>query len=88
MDKLWGYFYEDTYLFIRLYGPTVIKNLDQSLLDISNAFNTLSDTFLINFYGFDKVYSKFGTFTKEIEKHLEIHPEFLHKRFELYIWAI
>ena len=76
--------YEDAYLFIRLYGPTVISNLDYSLLKISNAFNTLSDSFLINFYGFDKVYSEFETFVGEINEHLKVDPEFLRARFELY----
>ena len=76
--------YEDAYLFIRLYGPTVISNLNYSLLEISNAFNTLSDAFLINFYGFDKVYSEFETFVGEINEHLKVDPEFLRARFELY----
>lgn len=76
--------YEDAYLFIRLYGPTVISNLNYSLLEISNAFNTLSDTFLINFYGFDKVYSEFETFVEEMNEHLKVDPEFLRARFKLY----
>jgi len=37
--------YEDAYLLIRLYGPTIIRQLDGSLLKISNAFNMLSDIF-------------------------------------------
>ena len=76
--------YEDAYLFISLYGPKVISNLNYSLLKISNAFNTLSDTFLINFYGFDKVYSEFEMFEGEINGHLKVDPEFLRARFELY----
>jgi len=76
--------YEDAYLFVRLYGPSVINNLDYSLLKISNAFNTLSDTFLINFYGFDKVYSEFETFVGEINTHLKVNPTFLRARFKLY----
>jgi len=76
--------YEDPYLFIRLYGPTVIDNLNDSLLTISNAFNTLSDTFLINFYGLDRVYSEFDEFIENIKTHLKIDPEFLQARFNLY----
>ncbi len=76
--------YEDAHLFTRLYGQTVISNLNYSLLEISNAFNTLSDTFLINFYGPDKVYSEFETFVEEMNKHLKVDPEFLRARFELY----
>jgi hypothetical protein len=76
--------YEDAYLLIRLYGPYIIRDLDKSLYEISNAFNMLSEIFLINFYGSEKVFAEFEGFTKEVKNNLEIDPDFLNKRFELY----
>jgi len=77
--------YEDSYIFINLFGPSVIATLDSSLKTIMHGFLPVTEVFLISFYGWDKVYCPFEQFTSRIERVLKVKPSPLISRFEEYL---
>jgi len=76
--------YEDSYIFINLFGPSVISRLDSSLRTIVLGFLPVAEVFLISFYGWDRVHPEFLTFSNRIVRHLKIEPTSLITRFAEY----
>ncbi|MFX1296822.1 MAG: hypothetical protein ACFFD2_18445 [Promethearchaeota archaeon] len=76
--------YEDSYLFFRLYGESVKKNLDFSLKRISFGYLVQIEFFLIKFFGWKSLKLQFDTFNRELEQNLEIKPTNLSQRFIIY----
>jgi hypothetical protein len=76
--------YEDSYIFINLFGPSVISRLDSSLRTIVLGFLPVAEVFLISFYGWDRVHPEFITFSNRIVRHLKAEPTSLITRFEEY----
>jgi len=76
--------YEDSYIFINLFGPAVISMLDSSLKRIVQGFFPFAEVFLISFYGWDIVHDQFRQFSQRIVRNLKIEPSSLISRFEEY----
>ena len=76
--------YEDSYIFINLFGPSVISRLASSLKTIVLGFLPVAEVFLISFYGWDRVHPEFLTFSNRIVRHLKTEPTSLITRFEEY----
>jgi uncharacterized membrane protein YfbV (UPF0208 family) len=76
--------YEDSYIFINLFGPSVISRLDFSLKRIVQGFFPVAEVFLISFYGWERVHAEFLTFSSRVIRHLRIGPASLNARFEEY----
>ena len=76
--------YEDSYLFIRLYGESVKNNLDYSLERISFGYMVQIEFFFIKLFGWEQVEPQFNTFYEELEQNLGICPVNLTKRFSIY----
>lgn len=76
--------YEDSYIFINLFGPAVISMLDSSLKRIVQGFMPVAEVFLISFYGWGTVHDQFGQFSSRVEHILKITPSLLISRFEEY----
>ena len=76
--------YEDSYIFINLFGPVVISMLDSSLRRIVQGFLPVAEVFLISFYGWEKVHDQFQQFSYRIDRHLKIQPSSLITRFGKY----
>lgn len=76
--------YEDSYIFINLFGPSVISMLASSLSTIVVGFLPVAEVFLISFYGWDRVHAEFLTFSNRIVRHLKIEPTSLITRFAEY----
>ena len=76
--------YEDSYIFINLFGPSIISGLDSSLRRIVPWFCPVAEVFLISFYGWDRVHKQFKQFASHTEQHLEVRPSSLISRFEEY----
>lgn len=76
--------YEDSYIFINLYGSSVIEMLDRSLRNIASAFCTFSEIFVICFFGWDKVHDQFTRFGFHMPGTLNVYPASLFARFEEY----
>ena len=76
--------YEDSHIFINLYGPRVIEMLDASLKTIVSTFCTVIELFLICFYGWDKVNDQFNQFQFRLPGTLKIYPYSLATRFGEY----
>jgi hypothetical protein len=76
--------YEDSYIFINLFGPSVISRLASSLKTIVLGFLPVVEVFLISFYGWDRVHPEFLTFSNRIVRHLKTEPTSLVTRFEEY----
>ena len=76
--------YEDSYIFINLFGPGVISRLDSSLKRIVQGFLPVAEVFLISFYGWDRVHTEFLTFSNRVVHHLKTEPSSLITRFGEY----
>lgn len=76
--------YEDSYIFINLFGPRVISILDSSLKRIVQGFLPVAEVFLILFYGWGMVYDQFKQFSSRVEHILKVRPSSLIMRFEEY----
>jgi len=76
--------YEDSYIFINLFGPSIISGLDSSLSRIVPWFCPVAEVFLISFCGWNIVQEQFKQFASHIEQHLEVRPSPLISRFEEY----
>ena len=76
--------YEDSYLFFRLYGDSVKRNLDSSLTIINFGYLVHVEFFLIKLFGWDSLEPQFITFINEIIQNLDIEPTHLIKRFNIY----
>jgi len=76
--------YEDSYIFINLFGPRVISMLASSLKTIVSGFLPIAEVFLICFYGWDKIRPEFLTFSNRVMHHLKTEPTSLTARFEEY----
>ncbi len=76
--------YEDSYIFINLFGPNVILMLDSSLKRIVQGFVPVAEVFLISFYGWSTVHDQFKQFSWRVEHNLKVTPSLLISRFEEY----
>jgi len=76
--------YEDSYIFINLFGPGVISMLDSSLKRIVQGFIPVAEVFLISFYGWGRVHTEFLAFSHRVVRHLKIEPSSLITRFGEY----
>jgi hypothetical protein len=76
--------YEDSYIFINLFGPAVISMLDSSLKRIVQGFFPVAEVFLISFYGWGRVHDQFEQFSSRVERILKVTPSSLISRFETY----
>lgn len=76
--------YEDSYIFINLFGPRVISMLASSLKTLVSGFLPIAEVFLICFYGWDKIHPEFLTFSNRVMHHLKTEPTSLTARFEEY----
>lgn len=76
--------YEDSYIFINLFGPDVIQRLNSSLKRIAQGFLPVAEVFLISFYGWGIVRDQFKQFSSHIEHVLKVTPYSLKSRFEEY----
>lgn len=76
--------YEDSYLFFRLYGDSVKKNLDFSLKRISFGYLVQIEFFFIKLFGWEPLKLQFNTFNEELEQNIEINPINLSQRFIIY----
>lgn len=76
--------YEDSYIFINLFGPVVISMLDSSLRRIVQGFVPVAEVFLISFYGWHAVHDQFTQFSSRVEHILKVTPSSLISRFEDY----
>lgn len=76
--------YEDSYIFINLFGPSVISRLDSSLKRIVQGFLPVAEVFLIYFYGWGTVHDQFKQFFGRVEHILKVTPSSLIMRFEEY----
>lgn len=76
--------YEDSYIFINLFGPAVISMLDSSLRRIVQGLIPVAEVFLISFYGWGAVHDQFKQFSSRVEHVLKVTPSLLISRFEEY----
>lgn len=76
--------YEDSYIFMNLYGERIRERLDTYLKTIAHAFNTLAELFLISFFGLEKLRDRFELFQERLVTNLGFNPTFLSARFEVY----
>jgi hypothetical protein len=76
--------YEDSYIFLNLYGPSVRMNLNFSLEKILEAFSSCGEVFLIGYYGWPKIKEEFDRFADPMVHALKIEPDVLKSRFEQY----
>lgn len=76
--------YEDAYLFFRLYGNGVKRDLDFYLNVISFGYLLQTEFFFIKLFGWDTVKLQFDTFYKEMRENLKITPRSLNIRFNVY----
>ena len=76
--------YEDSYIFINLFGTGVMSRLDSSLKIIVQGFLPVAEVFLISFYGWDRVHTEFLTFSHRVVRHLKTEPSSLITRFGEY----
>jgi hypothetical protein len=79
--------YEDSYIFINLFGPSVISRLARSLYAIVSGFLPVVEVFLISFYGWDRIHPEFLTFSSRVLHHLKTEPTSLSARFGEYAWC-
>ena len=73
-----------SYIFINLFGPSVISRLDSSLKRIVQGFLPVAEVFLISFYGWGIVHDQFEQFSNRVERILKVTPSSLITRFEEY----
>lgn len=76
--------YEDSYLFFRMYGPSVKQNLDNYLQDISFFYLTLAELFLIRACGLEAVNLQYDRFVSELKNNLVLDAPTLTSRFNAY----
>lgn len=76
--------YEDSYIFMNLYGPTVKGKLRHYLQHILPAFLCIGENFLVAFWGADIIRTEFDSFTSGMIRVTEFTPSSLQSRFEEY----
>ena len=76
--------YQDAYLFFRLWGQTVKKNLDVSLKRITFVHCAQTEFFMMKTFGWDALKLQFETFLNQLKENLKIESPPLKDRFEVY----
>lgn len=74
--------YQDSYIFINLYGAGPKSELERYLNDISFCFNYLVESYMIEFFGMDDIKDLYIDFTRRMNNHLQVTPLQLVSRFE------
>jgi hypothetical protein len=76
--------YEDSYIFINLYGPSVRDKLKHCLQHILPAFLTIGENFLVAFWGADKIRAELQIFTSKMVSIIGYSPSTIQARFDEY----
>lgn len=76
--------YQDAYLFFRLYGKTVKRNLDICLKRITFQHCVQTEFFMLKMFGWNALELQFKTFLGELRQNLGIESPALDDRFEVY----
>jgi len=76
--------YEDSYIFMNLYGPGVRQKLKNCLQNILSAFLCLGEELLLAFWGPNMIQVEFNEFTSKMTMVNKFEPSSLQSRFEEY----
>lgn len=76
--------YEDSYIFMNLYGPVVRQKLKNCLQNILSAFLCLGEELLVAFWRPDIIQTEFKVFTNKMVMVNKFEPSALQSRFEEY----